>query len=99
MKMHATNKGDEMSGISEELRDQIRTIVAEVLEADLEALTEESSFADDFEADSLLVIEMYARFERDLKIKIPQDSVIELDDLPTTYALLAEHTPAQAAGV
>ncbi|MFG2291147.1 acyl carrier protein [Streptomyces sp. NPDC048595] len=88
-----------MSGISEELRDQIRTIVAEVLEADPAALTDDSSFADDFEADSLLVIEMYARFERDLKIKIPQDAVVELDDLPATYALLAEHTPAEAARV
>lgn len=84
--------------LSEELRNKVRAIIADVLEADADELTEESSFVEDFDADSLLVIEMYSRFERDLGVKVPQEDAPELDNLPATYALLAKYVPA-AAGV
>ncbi|ARX84619.1 MULTISPECIES: acyl carrier protein [Streptomyces] len=85
--------------ISEEQRERVRAVVADVLEADLDALTDRSSFADDFEADSLLVIEIFSRFERDLGIKIPQEAMTELDDLPSAYALVAAHSAPEALGV
>uniref|UniRef100_A0AAU2V1C1 Acyl carrier protein n=1 Tax=Streptomyces sp. NBC_00003 TaxID=2903608 RepID=A0AAU2V1C1_9ACTN len=84
--------------LSEELRNKVRDIIADVLEADSDELTEESSFVDDFDADSLLVIEMYSRFERDLGVKIPQEDATELDNLPAAYTLLATYA-AEAAGV
>ncbi|MEU4656919.1 phosphopantetheine-binding protein [Streptomyces sp. NPDC023723] len=74
------------------MREKIREIVADVLEAEP---ADESSFADDFEADSLLVIEIFSRFERDLGIKIPQDELTELDDLPTAYALVEKRVAAE----
>lgn len=84
--------------ISDELRESVRAIVAEVLEIDIAELTDTSSFADDFEADSLLVIEMFARFERNLGIKIPQEDLTELDDLPTAYELVARHGSPAVTG-
>lgn len=78
--------------ISEELRENVRAIVADVLEVELAELTDEGSFGDDYEADSLLVIEMFARFERNLGIKIPKGELVELDNLPDAYALVAQHT-------
>ncbi|MFH8404368.1 acyl carrier protein [Streptomyces sp. NPDC018019] len=84
--------------LPEELRNKVREIIADVLEADADELTEESSFVGDFDADSLLVIEMYSRFERDLGIKVPQEDAPELDSLPATYAHLAKYAP-EAAGV
>ncbi|GHF41978.1 acyl carrier protein [Streptomyces mashuensis] len=77
--------------ISGELREKVRAIVADVLEVDAEELTGNSSFVDDFDADSLLVIEIYSRFERDLGIKIPQSDVTELDDLTTAYELVSKY--------
>lgn len=86
--------------ISEELRARVRAIVGDVLEVEDDgALTDESSFADDFDADSLLVIEIFSRFERDLGIKIPQEDLTELDDLPAAYAVVAKHSAGQVAGV
>jgi acyl carrier protein len=73
---------------SEQLRAQIRTIVAEVLEIDVADLTDASSFADDFEADSLLIIDIIAKFEREFTITVPQDELTDLDDLPAAYAFV-----------
>lgn len=79
------------TAVTGELREKVRAIVAEVLEVDPAEVTDESSFVDDFEADSLLVIEMFARFERVLSVKIPQDDVTELDNLPAAYDIVARH--------
>ncbi len=84
--------------VSEELQQQIREIVADVLEAEPADLTDGSSFVDDFDADSLLVIEIFSRFERDLGIRIPQEDLTELDDLPAAYALVARHHARAAVG-
>lgn len=78
--------------VSDELRESVRAIVVDVLEIDETEITDSSSFANDFEADSLLVIEMFARFERNLGIKIPQEDLVELDDLPTAYSVVARHS-------
>jgi acyl carrier protein len=82
--------------ISNELRESVREIVAGVLEVEPTELIDQSSFVDDFDADSLLVIEMYAQFERSLGIKIPQEDVIELDNLPTAYEVVAAHASQKA---
>ncbi|MFF9144229.1 acyl carrier protein [Streptomyces sp. NPDC055051] len=84
--------------LPEDLRADIRGIVAEVLEVDASDLAEDSSFVNDFDADSLLVIEIISRFERDLRIKIPKDELAELDTLPEAYELVAKFYVAGAVG-
>ncbi|MFI9204232.1 acyl carrier protein [Streptomyces sp. NPDC053048] len=85
------------AAISEELREKIQGIVAEVLEADAAELSDDTSFVDDLDADSLLVIEIFSRFERDLGIKIPQEDLTELDNLPAAYALVAKYIQGAVA--
>ncbi|WP_067975288.1 acyl carrier protein [Nocardiopsis trehalosi] len=85
--------------LSAELRDKVRAIIADVLEVDADAITEESSFSEDFEADSIMSIEIFSRFERDLGIVVPQDRLTDLDDLPTAYAIAAEHAVQEVTGV
>ncbi|MEV6809025.1 acyl carrier protein [Streptomyces sp. NPDC017248] len=82
--------------LQDDLREKARQIVADVLEVDPAELSDTSSFADDFDADSLLVIEMYSRFERDLHIKVPQEGVVELDDLTAVYEVLGRYSTAGA---
>ncbi|MFE4453031.1 acyl carrier protein [Streptomyces sp. NPDC056796] len=82
--------------LTDELREKVRLIVADVLEVEAGDLGDTSSFSDDFDADSLLVIEMYARFERDLHIKVPQDDVVELDDMTAVYEVVGRHSGAGA---
>ncbi|GGY87761.1 acyl carrier protein [Streptomyces nitrosporeus] len=77
-----------------DLRETVRQIVADVLEVDTDELQDDKSFADDFDADSLLVIEMYSRFERDLRIKVPQEDVVELDTMTAVYEVIGRHRTA-----
>ncbi|MEU9289302.1 acyl carrier protein [Streptomyces sp. NPDC048275] len=85
------------SSLSPELRIRVRDIVAEVLEVPADEVDETKSFAEDFDADSLLVIEIFSRFERQLGIKIPQDELTDLDDLGAAYELIARrHTTPEA---
>ncbi|MFF4156671.1 acyl carrier protein [Streptomyces sp. NPDC001678] len=84
------------TGLSAELRDKVREIVADVLEVTPEEVREEHSFAEDFDADSLLIIEMFSRFERQLGFKIPQEELVDLDNLESAYALIARHVTAPA---
>ncbi|MEU3056099.1 acyl carrier protein [Streptomyces griseus] len=81
--------------VSQSIQEKIHAIVADVLEADPGELNDETSFTDDLDADSLLVIEIFSRFERDLGIKIPQEDLTELDDLPAAYALVGRHLVAE----
>ncbi|GHH24851.1 acyl carrier protein [Streptomyces rubradiris] len=82
--------------LSPELRTRIREIVADVLEVSSGEVDEQHSFVEDFDADSLLIIEMFSRFEKQLGIEIPQEELVDLDDLGTAYELIARHTTAVA---
>ncbi|UUU22353.1 acyl carrier protein [Streptomyces sp. DSM 40750] len=82
---------NQASSLSAELRTRVRDLVAEVLEVPADEVDENKSFAEDFEADSLMVIEIFSRFERQLGIRIPQEELTDLDDLGAAYALIARH--------
>ncbi|WP_338784221.1 phosphopantetheine-binding protein [Streptomyces sp. DG1A-41] len=84
------------NALQDDLREKARQIVADVLEVDPAELGDTNSFADDFDADSLLVIEMYSRFERDLHIKVPQEGVVELDDMTAVFEILGRYSGAGA---
>ncbi|GAA3505068.1 acyl carrier protein [Streptomyces prasinosporus] len=90
---------DLTSSLSSELRTRVREIVADVLEVPADELVEDKSL-EDLGADSLMAIEIFSRFERQLGIRIPQEELTELEDLRTAYDLVARHQPsAEAAGV
>ncbi len=72
-------------------RDQLREIVAEVLELDPGELTDGSDFVEEYGADSLMAIEILARIERDLGVFIPQEDLPEMTDLAGVYAVVARH--------
>lgn len=81
-----------VAGLSPELRTRIREIVADVLEISSGDISDQQSFVDDFDADSLLIIEMFSRFEKQLGIEIPQEELVDLDNLDAAYALIARHS-------
>lgn len=87
------NLGKELSA---ELRTRIREIVADVLEVSADEVGEQHSFVEDFDADSLLIIEMFSRFEKQLGIEIPQEELVDLDNLGAAYELIARHTSTVA---
>ncbi len=75
----------------QEQLDEIREIVAEVLELEPEEISETSHFIGEHEADSLRAIEILARLEKKYKVEIPQSELPKMINLTEVYNVLAEH--------
>lgn len=66
--------------------DRVKEIVADSLGADIDTLTEESSFKEDLGADSLDLFEMVMAFEEEFETEIPSE---DLEQLTTVGAVVA----------
>ncbi|MCQ2522630.1 MAG: acyl carrier protein [Lachnospiraceae bacterium] len=55
--------------------DQLKDIVADVLSADADSITEETNFKDDLDADSLDLFELVTKLEEDFGVEIPSDDL------------------------
>ena len=64
--------------------EQIRTLISEQLDIDIERVKEDSSFTEDLGADSLDIVDLLTDLEDNLGIVIPQD---ELKDVKTVGQL------------
>ncbi|MGW4164014.1 acyl carrier protein [Streptomyces sp. NPDC004788] len=81
---------------SAEIENRIRIIVAEELEVEGEPaeLDATAQFVEDLDADSLALIQILARIEKELGIAVPVDHAENLTDLAT----LSGHVIALASG-
>jgi acyl carrier protein len=71
--------------------EELREVVAEVLEIEPEEISETSHFIDDHDADSLRAIEILARLEKMYKIEIPQTELPQMDNLGAVYGIVARY--------
>jgi acyl carrier protein len=76
--------------------EELREIVAEVLELEPEEVTEGADFVEEYEADSLRAIEILARIEKKYKVEIPQSELSEMRNLKAVYEVVARHAGWQA---
>ncbi|MCI0729731.1 MAG: acyl carrier protein [Chloroflexi bacterium] len=67
---------------------EIREIIAEVLELDPEEISETSLFVEDHQADSLRAIEILARLEKSYKVEIPQEDLPKMIHLSAVYGVV-----------
>jgi acyl carrier protein len=80
------------------LKQSIRQIVAEELELDLAELTDSADFVEEYDADSLSLITVVARIEKEVGIVVPRDRFTEMSTLDDVFAVVAEHTAAGSRG-
>lgn len=71
--------------------EELREIIAEVLEIETDELTDSGDFAEEYQADSLRAIEILARIDKHFKVEIPQAELPELRNLKSTYDAVARH--------
>lgn len=71
--------------------DEVRSIVAQVLELEDDELKDDASFVDGYEADSLQAIEILSRLEKRFGIEIPQADLPEMQDVLAVYRVVARH--------
>ncbi|MFE3546960.1 acyl carrier protein [Nocardia sp. NPDC059177] len=72
--------------------EELRELVANVLDVDPEEVTETTSFVEDLEADSLQAIEILARVEKTYKVEVPQSRLAEMANLADVYRVVSEYT-------
>jgi acyl carrier protein len=83
-----------------DLLEEIREIVAAILEVDVEQIGLTSHFRDELEADSLQGIEILSALERRFHITIEQSLLADMRDVESTYeVVMALVKPAQSHGI
>lgn len=89
-----------MTTTQEQQLEDLREMVAEVLELEPEELTDTGDFVTEYEADSLRAIEILARIDKQFKVEIPQTELPGLRNLKAVHAALIRHSPGSpvAAG-
>ena len=75
----------------QEQLEQIRDIVATVLELEDDELTDDSLFVEDHDADSLRAVEILARLEKTFKVDIPQSELPKMINVTSVYGIVSAH--------
>ena len=77
-----------------DLREQLRTLVAEIAEKD--AIPDGATFKE-LGIDSMMGVEIVATIERQYQIKIDDDELAGFKDLESAYALVVKKLQAKSA--
>ena len=80
-----------------DLREQIRDIVAAILEVDIERIGPTTHFWDELEADSLQGIEILSALERRFHITIEQSALADMRDVQSTSDVVTAIMKAAAS--
>ncbi len=71
--------------------EEIKELVAESLGASIEELTEETSFTEDLDADSLDLFEMVMELEDKYDVKIPSEDLENIKTIGDVKLYIEEH--------
>ncbi|MCB5181524.1 acyl carrier protein [Streptomyces antimicrobicus] len=79
-------------------KEELRAVVAQVLDVDVAEVTDHVRFIDDLEVDSLMALEIVVVLEKKYGIKLPESDLKQITTLQSAYdVLLARLATAQAA--
>jgi acyl carrier protein len=81
----------------ENLENDIREIIAEIIEKNPADITPEAKFVDDLGVDSMMALEIMAAIEKKYKIAIPEEKLPQLATLKDTVAIAKEYLAAKGA--
>ncbi|GAB2461501.1 acyl carrier protein [Streptomyces incanus] len=70
-------------------KEELRSIIAQVLDVDAAEITDEVKFVDDLEVDSLLALEIVVVLEKQYGVKLPESELRQIITLQSAYDLLA----------
>ncbi|RJQ75855.1 acyl carrier protein [Amycolatopsis panacis] len=69
-------------------QDEVRELVADVLEVEVDSITPEVDFVRDLGVDSLLAMELAVTLERSYQVRIESHEIAEVRTMPDISALL-----------
>ncbi len=74
----------------QDLENEIRAMIAEIIEKDTSEITPEAKFFEELGVDSMMALEMMAAIEKRYKIKIPEDRLPQFTNLKETVRIAQE---------
>ncbi|MCZ0987165.1 acyl carrier protein [Streptomyces diastatochromogenes] len=80
----------QIPALDETEQGQIKDIVCDILELELDEVTDTSLFKEEHDADSLRTIEILASLERTFGITLKQSELSRMVNLAGVYAVVAE---------
>lgn len=75
---------------SSHVEQEIRALVAEILETEPDQVNGNAKFVQDLGMDSMMALEILAGIEKKYKVVIPEDMLPKFTDLNTTIRLVKE---------
>ena len=70
--------------------EELRQIVAEILEREPDEIADASDFSREYDADSMRAIEILSRIEKKYRVTIPQHQLPEMQNLLAVYQVVAK---------
>jgi len=81
------------------LKEEVKSLICEIIEVEPEKLADEAKFVDDLGVDSLMALEILASLEKKYRVKIPEDKLMSLVNLKQTVELMEEVLKTQTQSV
>jgi|LSQX01.3.fsa_nt_gb acyl carrier protein len=67
-----------------EMKEQVKELIAEIIEKEVDEFGDDASFVDDLGLDSLRALEILAALEKKFKIEIPEEKLTDLTTVNKT---------------
>lgn len=78
-------------------KEALRSLIADVLELDVEEVTDDADFVQDLDVDSLMALTIVARVEKEYGVKLDESDFKQVSSLIPVLQLLTDKRIAQAA--
>lgn len=79
---------------AEEIRSEVKKLIAEVTEREPEEITDTALFADELGVDSLMAMEVMVAVDKKYKINIPEDEFAKIKNVNDTVEVVLRHMGA-----
>ncbi len=73
-----------------DIKDDIRAMIAEIIESDAEKISDDAQFTTDLGMDSMMALEILAGIEKKYKIVIPEEQLSKFTSLNKTVEIVAK---------
>ena len=81
---------------AEEIRSEVKKLIAEVTEREPEEITDTALFADELGVDSLMAMEVMVAVDKKYKINIPEEEFATIKNVNDTVEVVSRHIASAA---
>jgi len=82
---------------AEQIRTEVKRLIAEVTEREPEEITDTALFADELGVDSLMAMEVMVAVDKKYKINVPEDEFGKIKNVNDTVEVVLRHIESAAA--